>query len=487
MTQNTPYLSIIRHELATTLYDEADENKKRSSRYSQRILSALIAEQEALPAIHHLALTQLEEILDDTCKVLSGIPGGSLLTAELIHHIRFRPDYRNAEPFLQDAIALMMNHPASESQALVLALSDIVCEIHDAFYQATTRTDTAQADVESQDVGLTTAQLSSLVNYLRSRFPGESDLKIVDTKTIIGGGSKLTVILTFENHQHLPPTLVLRKDNADYGSVVGSTVADEYLLAELMFEAKVPGPRPYGLETDTAILGAPFILVSRIDGKNIGDWIQVYEPSRDFAIELASAMAKMHAVPLDKIGNKLPGWNISVRQKIEQDILELEKTWRTLRQPSIGMEQACQWLKAHLDFAEGQRGLVHCDAGLHNMLCHDGHLTAILDWETAIIGNPAQDLAYIRPTISQMVSWEEFLAEYVRAGGTAPSQEELDFFELWRCAFQIHWLYIARSYVQSGLSRTLVHAYGAQRLYHYLDRDLHLRARDIIKRYSSTT
>jgi len=54
-----------------------------------------------------------------------------------------------------------------------------------------------------------------------------------------------------------------------------------------------------------------------------------------------------------------------------------------------------------------------------------------VDWEFCHIGDPAEDLAYVRNTIGGAIDWEAFLAAYQAAGGPQVSPERLRFFQIW--------------------------------------------------------
>jgi aminoglycoside phosphotransferase (APT) family kinase protein len=77
-----------------------------------------------------------------------------------------------------------------------------------------------------------------------------------------------------------------------------------------------------------------------------------------------------------------------------------------------------------------RESLVHNDMVFHNVLADEDGITAILDWEQAAIGHPAEDLGYCYPVVSQVIPWEAFLAAYQAAGGPPVSQREVDFFAL---------------------------------------------------------
>jgi len=58
------------------------------------------------------------------------------------------------------------------------------------------------------------------------------------------------------------------------------------------------------------------------------------------------------------------------------------------------------------------------------MMVRDGRLAALLDWELAHPGDPAEDLAQCRMMLlPDVMPWEEFVREYVAAGGDSEACE----------------------------------------------------------------
>ena len=97
----------------------------------------------------------------------------------------------------------------------------------------------------------------------------------------------------------------------------------------------------------------------------------------------------------------------------------------------------------------------------------------LLDWETAVVGNPAQDLAYAYHTVIQVMPWDEFLGEYVRAGGGMPHQQEIDFYRVWRAVWLVGFQLLARSYFLSGMTNEMILAYASQYWYQRCEQNLH--------------
>jgi aminoglycoside phosphotransferase (APT) family kinase protein len=79
----------------------------------------------------------------------------------------------------------------------------------------------------------------------------------------------------------------------------------------------------------------------------------------------------------------------------------------------------------------GGPALVHGDIAPHNYLVSNGHVTGIVDWEFAHIGDPAEDLAYRREFFEQYMPWREFLEIYYGQGAAPVDERRLQMFAVW--------------------------------------------------------
>jgi aminoglycoside phosphotransferase (APT) family kinase protein len=98
-----------------------------------------------------------------------------------------------------------------------------------------------------------------------------------------------------------------------------------------------------------------------------------------------------------------------------------------MRKPPLSLtaELGLAWMVAHPLGADRPRCLTHQDIGAHNMLARDGHLAAVIDWEHARMGDPAEDLAQARMMLLEdIMPWDDFVRAYVAAGGPAIACEE---------------------------------------------------------------
>lgn len=457
------YLDILCREMGTSMVPR-DERVRRVPEFGRRLLTFVLQRERALPALQREALAHIAALLDELVAEVGSIEGGMVLVPQLMRFVRAEPDYATAEPYLQSAIRLLGTSPTARARRLEAQLARIGMDLTSAFTRAVAAQESAAAGAVSAPAAepLDAKQKGSLAAWLRTQFSEGEDLAVGAVDVVIGGGSKQTLIVRLSGSRKLPAEVVVRLDYSK--GVVGSSVVDEYRLIEAVHAAGVRVPQPLGAEPSGSVLGAPFIVVGRVPGRNIGDWIEVFEPSRAFAIGLAQTLARLHGVPPRAAGDRLAGAETSIRGRVEHELAFYERSWRASGETSPMMEQAFAWLRRHVDQSEGRRAIVHADVGCHNMLGHEGELSALLDWETAVVGHPAQDLLYVRHTVEQMMPWEEFLAEYEKAGGTLPNAAETEFYRVYIAVFRMHFMFLARSFVTSGFSGSLVHAYAGNRV-----------------------
>ena len=102
--------------------------------------------------------------------------------------------------------------------------------------------------------------------------------------------------------------------------------------------------------------------------------------------------------------------------------------WRTLEKPafSLGLDLCLAWLAANPLPQDRPVTLIHGDFAPHNVLTRDGDIVALLDWELAKRGDPAEDLAQVKMLITGgIIGWDDFVAAYIAAGGPAVACDPL--------------------------------------------------------------
>ena len=159
-------------------------------------------------------------------------------------------------------------------------------------------------------------------------------------------------------------------------------------------------------EPDSGPLGAPFFVMSRIDGVvppdvmpyNFGSWVTEADDAQRAAMQDAAVgiLAKIHELPLDALdlGSAAPDATAAVRTHIDRQRTYYEWTTRTgPRSPLI--ERAFAWLDEHVPDDPSPAVVCWGDARIGNILFDDFRPVAVLDWELATIGAREMDLAWM--------------------------------------------------------------------------------------------
>ena len=148
------------------------------------------------------------------------------------------------------------------------------------------------------------------------------------------------------------------------------------------------------LDADGSGLGAPTVIMERVPGVTDILALRAPEPAgrnRAIALAFADAAAKLHNVDvagLDFLGTPTRENAAAIQVGIwEAQFLK----HRMEPHPAIAF--AFQWLKANAPVAE-RISLVHGDYRLGNFLFEGERITALLDWEMAHLGDPAEDIAW---------------------------------------------------------------------------------------------
>jgi aminoglycoside phosphotransferase (APT) family kinase protein len=264
--------------------------------------------------------------------------------------------------------------------------------------------------------------------YLRSRFSEDAGLTVEKVVTVPGGRSKGTILLDYRSAQG-PRQIVVRRDFAT--SVTGTSVSYEFPVVRAAFEAGLQVPEPLWLEEDLSVIGGRFIAFERVTGKAMGT-LFASDATPAFTRHFAGALAQLHAVDIDAAGIGMHLRFGADANPVRAMIDGFYGRYIDGLRPHPVMDAAFAWLRSNMDAIGNERALVHGDAGLHNTMGDGDTLTALLDWEFAHAGDPAEDLTYCKYLVERILPWDEFMAAYSAAGGKPISDIRIRFFSVWR-------------------------------------------------------
>ena len=230
---------------------------------------------------------------------------------------------------------------------------------------------------------------NALAGFLSENFGTHAPITL---ERIEGGQSNPTYFLTYGQNR-----LVLRKQ-PDGPILRGAHAVDrEYRVLEALHPADVPVPRPVLYHADPQLLGTPFYLMERVDGRVFADGaLTAAEPAERHALwlGLADAMAAMHAVNPSDVGlgdYGRPG------NYFERQIARWSRQWQESPTDAIPeLDELSAWLVSNQPTDDGHVSLAHGDYRMGNVIFHSSEprVVAILDWELSTLGHPLADLGF---------------------------------------------------------------------------------------------
>ena len=259
---------------------------------------------------------------------------------------------------------------------------------------------------------------------------GIDTLKVVSFRSILGGRSRQTAMITVSDAPGVGPDLVMQMPLPGVLQFSGPEVEHKVLSRLHSAGLKVPPPVLYkGVEDD---LSPPFLVTGAVEGAAAEK--NYFSPIRSsvLALGLAQQMAMLHSIPVDEFEGVLSRPDKAEGRKGLLDELDaFAASWHAnAHAPSVAVSAALAYLRANVDVVQPRLSLVHNDMVFHNILAEDGEVSAILDWEQCALGHPGEDLGYCYPFIAPHTSWDEYVEHYRAAGGAHVSQQEIDFFAI---------------------------------------------------------
>lgn len=202
---------------------------------------------------------------------------------------------------------------------------------------------------------------------------------------------------------------------------VESDTAHEYAVLAALNGSGVRAPAAVALDADGVVTGSPAIVLERLEG-DAGAVEFLRRPDvaggRALTEDLALATADLHRFDW-QAGGLTAGADPLVAQ-----IEYWEANFHRHRLEALpAMAWLFRWLRANVPTCS-RLSLVHGDLRPGNFLYRQDRVTALLDWEMAHVGDPAEDIAWIYRALwspARFVPLDDFLAIHAeRAGFTIP-------------------------------------------------------------------
>ncbi|GAC1345143.1 MAG: hypothetical protein NVSMB18_24210 [Acetobacteraceae bacterium] len=139
------------------------------------------------------------------------------------------------------------------------------------------------------------------------------------------------------------------------------------------------------------------------------------------AAEFMQDLARLHAHPAAGVSLDGGGAGARIIDHVRAELAIWRAMYAETGQADALLDLAFRWLEDNMPDPDGPVVLVHGDAGPGNFLFADGHLTAIIDWELAHLGDPMEDLAWfsMRCVMEPVPDFAASLRDYERQMGQA--------------------------------------------------------------------
>lgn len=192
-------------------------------------------------------------------------------------------------------------------------------------------------------------------------------------------------------------SVVVRMEPPGSGTFANYDLVPQWQAQMAAADVGVPVADPV-VETDTRWVGAPFIVMPRVEGHIVGalahrdPWLAGLDPDRRGRIhdDFLATLAAIHradpvaapAVPRRDNGAELDFW-------------EEYLSWSTGGQPVRALAEALAWCREHRTTDELAPALLWGDVRFENAVFDDdGKPLAVLDWDMTSVGAPEHDLAW---------------------------------------------------------------------------------------------
>lgn len=231
----------------------------------------------------------------------------------------------------------------------------------------------------------------------------------------------------------------------------------------------VPVPAPRWLELNAEVLGQPFFIMDRVDGRvppdvlpyTFGSWLTEATGAERAHLQDRSVrtLAAIHAIPVDEQVRRHLERSTGGTTPLVRDIQHWRQYYEWVRGAERYplLEAGFDWLTTHWPETEGDAVLTWGDARIGNMMFDEFDPVAVLDWEMATVAPRGVDVGWMSflhtffqditevmelPGLPDFMRLEDVVATYEDEAGV--SLADMRFFEVY--AALRHGIIMARTH-----------------------------------------
>jgi aminoglycoside phosphotransferase (APT) family kinase protein len=285
-----------------------------------------------------------------------------------------------------------------------------------------------------------------ILDYLKSRLSAGRDFRLENVSRIAVGWSHETWLFDLlyrEDGRDVKSGMCLRRDPGNALLRHLSSLDEQYRVLKCLEATALPTPKVYWFEDDRAILDMPFLVMEKVPGACPSPWgregrayYQAAAERGTLPASFTSTLATLHtldwrAAGLDFLGVPATGPEFALREIAKwKELIALSEA-----APEPILTDLIAWLEANAPSSEHVT-LVHGAYRTGNLLIDNDRISAVLDWELQVLGDPMYDVAYVlsdlnregTPLLSNLVERDAFFRDYEKLTGFAIDVERCRYY-----------------------------------------------------------
>ncbi len=286
---------------------------------------------------------------------------------------------------------------------------------------------------------------SVLQLYLQKQYPLRKNLRVLNLVDITSGWE--TEIRSFdleweESNGIIVDSLVIR---IFPGKGVDDKARKEYTFMKKLRNVNYPVPTVHLLETDSSIIGHPFIIMERINGGTIDDRIRQENESLSYWLDVMCRLfvdlhnTKWESFVSDEIKGQLDDPFFIINATLSDYKDTMKRTNSQFFLPIV------QWLEERMEQVPCEKpSVVHRDFHGMNVLLDENDNPIVIDWGAVGINDSRVDVAWsllLYYAYSSIERRDDLLERYETALGR--KLKHIEYFEVIACLRRLHDVYVS--------------------------------------------
>ncbi|MBK9121943.1 MAG: phosphotransferase family protein [Chloroflexi bacterium] len=286
-------------------------------------------------------------------------------------------------------------------------------------------------------------------------------VEVSDLQALAGGASRDSWAFVASYADGTRERLVMRRDLATTMTESALTRAQEFALMQAAYRHDIACARVRWLCDSREPLDFPFFIMDYVEGVSIGRKVMTSpELAAARAVlpqQMARQLARIHSLdwhtePLAFLRRP------SSDNPAQNAITDVYDVLDSLDAHIPALELALRWCVLNVPMPQ-RITFVHGDFRVGNLLVGPDGLTAVIDWEFAHVGDPAEELGYLcmrdwrfgsdALRAAGLTTREAFLTDYEQASGVKVDRSAVDWWEVFG---NVRWAVICLSQAQRHLS-----------------------------------